>query len=463
MSAVRIVCFSTASGTQRLFPGAGIASNMQFGFTTQRLAYCPTLKVPAFNYRIERISQLLAIRNALLFDGFSEEIVKNHTVIIEGKTIKEIVPDKGQSYDNCKIMDLSGYTVTPGFIDCHAHLLLDEVPDKETQLSISTPGGGRYPNADASIAYLGALNARKMLHSGFTTVIDGGGVSFIDVALREAIQLGYVEGPDYYICGKQLTANPAHFVGFSVEPAGPWQMRKAIRDLLWWGVNYIKIQMSPPIRMVGRGTDRSEFTEEELVAAIDEAHSAGIQVYAHVRGADAGACFLKAGGDVVVHGTGMTDESFELMVKRGMYLLPTLSSPTPSPHKRLLDAKNSRVVALLAATAEKHWECVRRAYRSGVKMALSTDAGALGIKAGESAQEMLRMREIGMSNFEALKAATSEAAKAFRIGDEVGKLVPGYKANVVVLEDNPLERLETVLDVKAVIVGEKVIRDDRTR
>jgi imidazolonepropionase-like amidohydrolase len=404
---------------------------------------------------------LVILKGASVFNGISGDVLKNHVVFIAGETIEAIVPDGLESCEFKDVIDLSGYTLTPGFIDCHAHLLLDEIPNKEMQLSISTPGGGRYPNADASTAYLGALNARKMLHSGFTTVVDGGGVNFIDVALREAIQLGYVEGPDYYICGKQLTANPAHFIGFSVEPAGPWQMRKAIRDLMWWGVNYIKIQMSAPIRMIGRDTDRVEFTIEELTAAMDEAHSAGIQVHAHVRGAEAGAGFLKAGGDVVVHGTGMTDESFELMVKKGIYLLPTLASPTPNLHHRLVEAKNSRVVALLASTAEKHWDSARRAYRAGVRMALSTDAGALGIKAGESAQEMLRMKEIGMTNLEILKAATSEAANAFRIGDKVGRVMPGYKANLVVLGENPLEHLETVLDVKMVIKGGKIVKDNR--
>ncbi|MBP1764805.1 MAG: Xaa-Pro dipeptidase [Firmicutes bacterium] len=402
---------------------------------------------------------MLVIKNAALFDGVSDKILANQVVIIEGDTIKAVKPMNEENYANAEIVDLTGYTLVPGFIDCHAHLLLDEVPDKENQLSISTPGGGRYPNADASIAYLGALNAKKMLYSGFTTVIDGGGVGFIDVALREAIQRGYVEGPDYYICGKQLTASPAHFIDFSVEPAGPWQMRKMIRDLMWWGVDHIKIQMSAPIRMIGRNTDRSDFTREELVAAIDEAHSAGLQVHAHVRGSDAGVDFLAAGGDIVVHGTGITDESIEMMVRNGTYLFPTLASPTPNPPQRLFDAKNSRVIDLLAATAEKHWDSARRAYKAGVKMALSTDAGGLGIQSGDSAQEMLRMKEIGMSAFEVLKAATSEAAKAVRLGDKFGKILPGYKANLVVLQDNPFDKLETVLDAKMVIKSGKIIKD----
>ena len=404
---------------------------------------------------------MLIIKNVAVFDGVSDEILKNQTVILEEQTIKSITSGDEDSYAGTHVIDLSGYILAPGFINCHTHLLLDETPDKESQLTMFTPGGERYPNADASVAYLGARNARSILDAGFTTVVDGGGVNFIDVALREAIQRGYIEGPDYYVCGKQITASPAHFIGFSVEPAGPWQMRKAVRDLMWWGVNHIKIQMSSPIRMIGRNTERADFTMEELTAAMDEAHSAGLQVHAHIRGADAGRQFLQAGGDIVVHGTGMSDESFEYMARNGIYMFPTLSSPMPNPKQRLLEAKNSRVMALLAETAERHWDSARRAYKAGVKMSLSTDGGALGNFNDESAEEMLRLGEIGMSNFEALKAATSEAANAIRIGDTVGRIAPGYKANLVVLKEDPLQNLETVLDVQMVIKSGKVVKDVR--
>jgi len=206
--------------------------------------------------------------------------------------------------------------------------------------------------------------------------------------------------------------------------------------------------------------DKSEFTLEEAQAAIDEAHAFGVAVHAHVRGPNGGKDFLKAGGDIVVHGTGMADESFEWMAKNGKYLFPTLSSPMPNMSKELVEAKNSRVIAQMAATAQIHWDSVRRAYKAGVKIALSTDAGAVGVKHGENAQEMFRLREIGMSHFESLRAATSEAANAIGLGDKIGQVKSGYKANLVILKDNPLEKLETVLDVMMVIKAGKVVKDN---
>ncbi len=403
----------------------------------------------------------MIFKNVDVFDGANDEILKDRTIVVEDGIIRDILTPGSENVENGKIVDLKGYTLTPGFIDCHMHMLLEEVTDKEESLATTSPGGERLDTAQAAVAYLGAYNCRRMLDAGFTTVIDGGGNNFIECALKEAINKGYIEGPDLYIAGKQLTTNKAHFVGFSMEPYGPYGMRKAVRDLMYHSVDHIKLQLSPPIRMIGRNSQACDFTPEEIEAAIDEAHNYATPVHAHLRGAEAIKRFLRADGDLVVHGTGIDEEGIELMLKKDRYMLATLLSPTPTPSKELVAAKSQGVLDLLAATAERHWASVKKAYEAGVKIAFSTDAGTLGIKVGTNALEFMNLQKIGMSSAEALKAATSVAAAAIGQDDKVGYIKTGYRANFAILNGNPLEDLTSTQRVVMTVKDGKIVKDSR--
>ncbi len=395
---------------------------------------------------------MLILKNARIFDGVNEELEAKTLVVEDGK-IYDITQDIGEECDKGEIVDLTGCVISPGFIDCHLHFLLDEIPEKERQMNDQTAGGVIYSNVDSYVAYRGAAAARATLHAGFTTVYDGGGVNHIDVALREAINLGFVEGPDYNICGREITAWPSHFRGLGDVTYGPWMMRQAIRERLYWSVNHVKIEMSAPIRSLGRSLEKSAFTVEELLAATDEAHSADLLVSTHTRGANAIIDSLNGGVDLIVHGTGMNDQAIELILKKGKYLLPTMASPPPVAGAHIREAKSNRVIELLEATGRAHTESVKRAYQAGVKIAFSTDAGGVGIRHGENALEMLRMRDIGMSALECMRSATSEAAMAVNRQDSIGRVAKGLKADLVVLGGNPMENLEAVMDVKMVIKG----------
>jgi len=400
-------------------------------------------------------------KNAVIFDGESEQMLKGYSIVIKDGTIEDITQSLEGDLDQCKIIDLEGRTITPGFIDCHMHMLLEEVLNKETSLSMNSPGGERLDTADAAVAYLGAYNCRRMLDAGFTTVIDGGGNSYIECALKEAINKGYLDGPDYFIAGKQITTNKAHFPGFSVDPYGPYGMRKAVRDLMYHSVDHIKLQLSPPIRMIGRNSQACDFTFEEVQAAIDEAHNYGTPVHAHLRGAESIKRFLRADGDLIVHGTGIDEEGIEMVLKQDKYILATLLSPTPTPSKELLAAKNQATIDLLARTAENHWNSLRKAYEAGCKIAFSTDAGTLGIHVGTNALEFFNLQKIGMSNVEALRAATTVAAKAIGRNEIVGAVKKGYQADFAVLDGNPLEDLTATQRVVMTIKKGKIVKDSR--
>ena len=401
---------------------------------------------------------MILIKNIRLFDGVSTEIKRFKNLLIKGEYIIDFDVDEKQLVkEKYYELDLMGYYLMPGLVDCHLHLFLEEIPD--IKMNDQLPGGTNLPNVDAYITLRSVKNAYKTLEAGITTVSDGGAINYSDVALREAIQLGVVSGPRYHICGQQITSSSGHFNGIAINASGPWEMRKAVRSLVWWGVNHIKIKMSAPIRIPGRDPGRSEFTVEEVSAAVDEAHRAGLKVSAHARGKAPIIDALEAGVDIIVHGTGIDEKGIELMIKRGSYLFPTLYSPPLLPDSELKKTKSKTVLDDLKYLGKLHWCSIEKAYQAGVKMAMSTDAGGLSSKHGENSKEILRMKEIGMSNLECLTASTSVAAEALNMYTKIGKIDKGYYADLIVLKENPIEKLETVTNVLVVIKGGKIYKN----
>ncbi len=317
----------------------------------------------------------LVLTNATLFDGVNEALKQGCSVFVENGLIREIRENDGTQYENCDLLDLGGRVLLPGLIDGHMHVMGCEVPERDKMMEDRTPGGARMENADAYYALRGAYCARRTLEAGFTTVFDGGAANFMDVALRESIQTGIVPGPDYYISGKQISVGAPHFPGQGVIANGPWELRKAVREMLWWGVDHIKLKVSAPARMSRRKAERSEMTLEEMQAVCEEAHRAGLMVAGHVRGADPLKDFIRAGGDWIIHGTGIDDEGIEMMLKKGLYLFETLASlskdPIPPEYAAL---KKPSLVESMMRKGQENFDSVRRAYEAGVKIVMATDA-----------------------------------------------------------------------------------------
>lgn len=402
---------------------------------------------------------MFVLKNANVFDGSSEALLRGSSVIIEAGKIKDIrVNDEKKDWD-CESIDCQGHTLMPGMIDCHMHLLLHEVPDNDIQFNDRTPGGGELENSSAYLAYRGAFTARKVLQAGFTTIFDGGGINFIDVALRDAISQGVVEGPDTYVCGQQITAGRSHFQGLGYDAAGVDEMRRAVRTMMWYGVNHIKIKMSAPMRMPGRNTERSEFTIPELTAAVEEAHSAGLSVSVHARGAKAIMDSLNAGVDRIVHGTGIDDRCIDYMLAHNIYLYPTLNSPPKDPPAALIALKTSNVIESVRRKGKQHFDSIKRAYDAGVKMAFSTDSGVMGVTAGDNVRELLCWKELGMSNLEVLKSATSVAADAVGLSERVGRIQTGFDANLILVEGNPLDNLNCLYNTRVIIKAGKIYKN----
>ncbi len=402
---------------------------------------------------------MIVLKNAAVFDGQSDTLLKGCSVIVDHGRIIEVREQDKKTGWQLETIDLQGCTLLPGLIDCHMHLLLYEVPDRDIQFNDRTPGGGELENGMAYLAFRGAHTAKKVLLSGFTTVFDGGGAGYVDLALRDAIAQGIVEGPSAYVCGKQITAGRSHFPGLGLEALGADGMRGAVRTLLWHGVNHIKIKMSAPMRMPGRNTERSEFTMPELRAAVEEAHSAGLSVSVHARGAKPILDSLHAGVDRIVHGTGIDDDCIDFMLKHGIFLYPTLHSPPREPSAALAALKTPQVLESIRRKGQQHFESVKKAYHAGVRLAFSTDSGIMGVMAGDNARELLCMRELGMGSLEILRSATSDAAEAVGLADRIGRVQAGYDADLIAVRGDPLQTLESILDTQLIMKNGRIVKN----
>jgi imidazolonepropionase-like amidohydrolase len=403
---------------------------------------------------------MLVLTNVSVFDGVNEKLKENCSILIDGEKIAGVKENDGTRYENCDVLDLQGRVLMPGLIDGHMHCLVCEIPEKDKMMEDRTPGGGMLENAKTYTAYRGVYSAKRVLEAGFTTVFDGGAPDFMDVALREAIQVGLFPGPDYHISGKQISVGPGHFPGLGHVANGEKEMREAVRTMLWWGVDHIKLKVSAPMRMSRRASERSEMSIEEIRAACTEAHSAGLMVGAHVRGAEPLKDFIKGGGDWIIHGTGIDDEGIEMMLKKNLYYFATLASVSKDPPSpELYAAKTPKVLASISKKGWENFYSVKAAYKAGVNIVFATDTGAVDLWPGDNAKEMMRLREIGMSNLEILRSATSVAAKAVLLDDSIGMVKPGLKANLIVLDKNPLQELEQMLHVKMVIKAGKIVNN----
>jgi imidazolonepropionase-like amidohydrolase len=228
---------------------------------------------------------------------------------------------------------------------------------------------------------------------------------------------------------------------------------------MWYGADHIKVKMSAPDRMPGRNVNRSEFTIPEIQAMCDEAHSSGLLVSAHARGADPIKDFIKGGGDRIVHGTAIDDEGIELMLKKGIWLYPTIMSPYYKVSDVAKAVKPKEVISGYEKRGREHIASIKKMYEAGVKIAFATHTGGMDHWPGDNPTEMLYMTEIGMKNLEIHIAATSDAAKALGIDFLVGQLKPGLRAHVIAFDENLLENIEGALDVKLVILAGKIIKN----
>ncbi len=397
---------------------------------------------------MERVTVPTYVSNVTLFDG--RTVKQRAGVLVDEGRVAWVgaharAPRSARDADE---IHGRGRTLTPGLIDCHVHLCFDGGAD--------FAGESREMTTDAVATVKAVRNAARTLDHGVTTVRDlgGRGDSVIQVAL--GVERGLVAGPRILAAGHALTitGGHGHSVGFAREVDGPDALRRAVREEIRAGATAIKLVATGGVLTPGITHDFTAFTQEELDAAVDEAHSWGRVVGAHAIGPEGIIRAVRAGVDSIEHGSMLSAEGVRLMKERGAVHVPTISAI-----RGIVDhADEVPAYAVEKATAlvELAREGFRRSLRGGVRIACGTDAGTPFNPHGNTLFEIVRMVEWGMTPLQAMRSATSNAAALLRL-DDVGVVAVGAAADLVLFGSNPLEDIEAVLEPALVLKGGEIV------
>lgn len=334
-----------------------------------------------------------------------------------------------------------GKTLTPGLIDCHVHLCFDGSADFAAEARALT--------SDA-VAVLKVLrNAEASLRAGVTTVRDLGGRGSVVCDVASAIGRGEVRGPRVLAAGRALTITGGHgsSVGFAREVDGPDAVRLAVREEIKGGATAIKLVATGGVLTPGITADFTAFTQDELDAAVDEAHSWDRVVAAHAIGSEGIVQAVRAGVDSVEHGSMMDAAGARLLKERGTFHVPTISAI-----RGIVDHAGevpAYAVEKARAMTELAREAFTRSVRLGVKIACGTDAGTPFNPHGNATEELVRMVEWGMTPLQAMRSATASAGELLRLPD-AGIVRAGAVADLVLYDANPLESIDAVRKPSAV-------------
>lgn len=390
-----------------------------------------------------------------VFDGTGSPVAAADVAIEADRIV-----DVGLGLDGDERVDVSGLTVLPGLFDCHVHVMVSGI---DLVRRLQRPFSYQFFQA--------ATNLAATLDCGITTVRDAGGA---DLGVQRAVADGLIDGPRMQIAISALSQTGGHGDGWlpsgittflmSPHPGrpaglvdGPEEMRKRVREIIRAGANVIKVHTSGGVLSPRDSPKHAQFRPDELAALMAEATAAGLPVMAHAQATDGIKNALRAGVRSIEHGIYLDDEAIDMMLSAGTWLVPTLVAP----HAVLAAAAAGSqlpegVLAKAQEVVAAHADAFARAAAAGVKIAMGTDSG-VGPH-GTNLDELPLMAAGGLTPAQVLAATTSSAAQLLQLADETGTIMPGKRADLVVLAGDPFDLPNLKANVRAVYSGGQKVR-----
>ncbi|TNE64279.1 MAG: amidohydrolase family protein [Alphaproteobacteria bacterium] len=356
---------------------------------------------------------------------------------------------KLQAPEGAEIVDLSGMTLMPGFMDMHVHLTSSAEGSFFDEVSFSVPRQ----------TIVGVESARRELMAGFTTVRDVGDGAYAAVAIRDGIEAGEIIGPRVFASGPALGITGGHCDNNFFPPEmhyksegvadGPWEARKKVRENFKYGTDLIKICATGGVFSKGDAVGEQQYTLEEMQAIADEAHRRGFTVAAHAHGADGIKAAIVAGIDSIEHASLADDEAVSLAKKHGTYFSMDIYNTDYTQETGVERGIPEENLAKDREIAQDQRDNFRRAVKGGVKMVFGSDAGVY--PHGMNAKQFAVMVEYGMTPMQAIQAATINAAHLIKHEGNLGAIKEGFLADMVAVKGDPLKDITVTQDVAFVM------------
>jgi imidazolonepropionase-like amidohydrolase len=408
------------------------------------------------------------IRNGTLIDGTGSAPLPNAGVLIAENLIRGVGPISSLGLPDSAVreIDAAGGCILPGFVDTHVHLTLEGV---NIERDMATPFSLRF--------YKSVQHMRRTLEAGITSVRDAGGS---DAGVKQAVEEGVVLGPRMQISITPLTITGGHLDGwmrsgdeFHLLPAHPGLpdgrcdgldgVRLKVREVLRAGAEVVKVLATGGVLSPTDHPNFTQFSPEELDVIVREAaYRGGTKVMAHAQGGEGIKNAVRAGVCSIEHGIYLDDEAIELMLERGTFLVPTMIAAVAVLETGKKSGMPEYAIRKVRDVVEAHRDSISRAHKSGVKIAMGTDAGVM--PHGTNLRELGLMVEIGMTPMEAIVAATNTAAECLGWHDKVGTLQAGKLADIIITKTDPLRNirsLEKTDNIILVMKGGEIIKDRR--
>ena len=391
----------------------------------------------------------ILLKTGRLLDVRKGAYLENASILIEGDRIKAVGSVTAPA--NAQVIDLSRSTVLPGLIDCHTHLMMRESGGPNGYLlSLAT-------KSQAFRALEGAADARITLNAGFTSVrdVENEGSLYADVALRDAINQGLVEGPRMQVATRAIAA-VGQYNPFGVSPdltdfptgaqmiSGPEEARRAVREQLGHGADLIKVYadwINPTL------------TIDEMRVIVEETHKQRRKVAAHATTPEGIKNAIAAGVDSIEHGHGADRQAIEMMRDKGVFLVATVGV-VQNQFERASAEQRQRMAKFIDSVQQE----IRLALELHVKMASGFDASGASVH-GKNADELVALVKLGAPPIDAIRAATVNAADLMDWQNDVGAIEPGKYADLIAVDSDPLSDIAVLKQVKFVMKGGKVVRD----